>query len=38
MDTFKIKKGLGRGISSLIGDDDFKPNINKLLISELIRK
>jgi ParB family chromosome partitioning protein len=37
MDTFKIKKGLGRGISSLIGDDDFKPNINKLLISELIR-
>jgi len=37
MDANKIKKGLGRGLSSLIGDTKSELNINKLLISELVR-
>lgn len=37
MDSFKIKKGLGRGLSSLIGDTKIDTNINKLSISELGR-
>ena len=37
MDAIKIKKGLGRGLSSLIGDTKIEKNINKLLISELTR-
>ena len=37
MNAFKIKKGLGRGLSSLIGDTKVKTNINKLSISELTR-
>tara|TARA_B100000965_G_scaffold399452_1_gene419449 strand:- start:104 stop:952 length:849 start_codon:yes stop_codon:yes gene_type:complete len=37
MDPFKIKKGLGRGLSSLIGDTKVESNINKILISEIIR-
>ena len=37
MDTLKIKKGLGRGLSSLIGDTKVDININKLSISELVR-
>ena len=37
MDSFKIKKGLGRGLSSLIGDTKIKDNINKLSISDLVR-
>ena len=37
MDSFKIKKGLGRGLSSLIGDAKTKSNINKLSISDLVR-
>ena len=37
MDSFKIKKGLGRGLSSLIGDENIKSNVNKLPISDLIR-
>ena len=37
MNSFKIKKGLGRGLSSLIGDSKTETNINKLSISELIR-
>ena len=37
MDSFKIKKGLGRGLSSLIGDTKVNTNTNKLLISDLIR-
>ena len=37
MDAFKIKRGLGRGLSSLIGDSKIETNINKLLISDLIR-
>ena len=37
MDTFKIKKGLGRGLSSLIGDTKVNTNINKLSITDLTR-
>tara|TARA_B100000965_G_scaffold343160_1_gene312734 strand:+ start:563 stop:1411 length:849 start_codon:yes stop_codon:yes gene_type:complete len=37
MDTFKIKKGLGRGLSSLIGDSKVQTNVNKLSIGNLIR-
>ncbi len=33
----KIKKGLGRGLSSLIGDSKVEKSINKLPISELTR-
>ena len=35
MDTTKIKKGLGRGLSSLIGETKTEININKALISDL---
>ncbi len=37
MDSFKIKKGLGRGLSSLIGDAKVETSINKLSISDIIR-
>ncbi len=37
MDSFKIKKGLGRGLSSLIGDNKIESNVNKLSIGELVR-
>ena len=37
MDTFKIKKGLGRGLSSLIGETKTEKNTSKVLISDLIR-
>ena len=37
MDAFKIKKGLGRGLYSLIGDIKVNSNINKLLITDLVR-
>ena len=37
METFKLKKGLGRGLSSLIGDSKVKNNINKLSIHKLVR-
>ena len=37
MDTNKIKKGLGRGLSSLIGETKLEININKVSISDLIR-
>ena len=37
MDSFKIKKGLGRGLSSLIGDTKVNANTNKLLVSDLVR-
>ena len=30
MDSNKIKKGLGRGLSSLIGETKIETNINKL--------
>ena len=36
MDTTKIKKGLGRGLSSLIGETKLETNINKLSISDLV--
>ena len=37
MDTTKIKKGLGRGLSSLIGETKPDVNINKVSISNLQR-
>tara|TARA_Y100000590_G_scaffold350065_1_gene401798 strand:+ start:705 stop:1553 length:849 start_codon:yes stop_codon:yes gene_type:complete len=37
MDAFKIKRGLGRGLSSLIGDTKVNTNINKLPITDLVR-
>ena len=37
MDAFKIKRGLGKGLSSLIGDSKIEANINKLSISDLVR-
>jgi len=37
MNPFKTKKGLGRGLSSLIGDVDTKPLKNKISISSIIR-
>ena len=36
MDANKIKKGLGRGLSSLIGETKVEININKLAISDLL--
>ena len=35
MDSNKIKKGLGRGLSSLIGETKTQSNISKLLIGDL---
>ena len=32
----KIKKGLGRGLSSLIGESKTEPKTNKLLLSEIV--
>ena len=36
MDAFKIKRGLGRGLSSLIGETKVETRINKLSLSEII--
>jgi len=36
MDATKIKKGLGRGLSSLIGETKVEININKVSISDLL--
>jgi len=36
MDTNKIKKGLGRGLSSLIGETKIESQKNKLNISEIV--
>ena len=36
MDTNKIKKGLGRGLSSLIGETKTEINMDKLSISDLV--
>ena len=36
MDANKIKKGLGRGLSSLIGERELEKNVNKIPISDLI--
>ena len=35
MDSNKIKKGLGRGLSSLIGETKTENNINNLSVSDL---
>ena len=37
MDASKIKKGLGRGLSSLIGETKIDININKASIGKLVR-
>jgi len=37
MNTFKVKKGLGRGLSSLIGDIKPQEKVNKVLIGDLVR-
>ena len=37
MSIFKTKKGLGRGISSLIGDTKNTSVKNKISISEIVR-
>ena len=37
MNPFKTKKGLGRGLSSLIGDAESKTIKNKVSISSIIR-
>ena len=37
MSIFKQKKGLGRGLSSLIGDTKVIPQKNKISISEIVR-
>ena len=37
MNPFKSKKGLGRGLSSLIGDSNINSTNNKLLISDVVR-
>jgi ParB family chromosome partitioning protein len=36
MDANKIKKGLGRGLSSLIGETNAEMNVNKVAISDLL--
>ena len=36
MDTNKIKRGLGRGLSSLIGDTKIENQKNRLSVSDLI--
>ena len=36
MDASKIKKGLGRGLSSLIGETKIETDINKVSISDLV--
>ena len=35
--TIKLKKGLGRGLSSLIGDTNSTPKSNKVSISSIVR-
>ncbi len=35
--TFKLKKGLGRGLSSLIGDSNSQAKSNKVSISQIVR-
>ena len=37
MVPFRIKRGLGRGLSSLIGDTKVNTNVNKLSVSDLVR-
>ena len=35
--TIKLKKGLGRGLSSLIGDNNSETKSNKISISSIVR-
>ena len=37
INPFKSKKGLGRGLSSLIGDSEFSENKTKISISSIVR-
>ena len=37
MDSIKLKRGLGRGLSSLLGDTRSKTNITKLSIYDIKR-
>ena len=37
INPFKNKKGLGRGLSSLIGDSDVKTTNNKISISSIFQ-
>ena len=37
MNPFKSKKGLGRGLSSLMGDIKNNSTNNRLLISDVVR-
>ena len=37
INPFKTKKGLGRGLSSLIGDNDIKVSKNKISISSIVK-
>ena len=37
INPFKSKKGLGRGLSSLIGDDETTENKTKISISSIVR-
>ncbi len=37
INPFKAKKGLGRGLSSLIGDNDIKTAKNKISISSIVK-
>ena len=37
MDPIKIKKGLGRGLSSLIGETSTKSSVNKISIGDITR-
>ena len=34
--NYKIKKGLGRGLSSLIGETKVETKINKLSLSDIV--
>ena len=36
INPFKSKKGLGRGLSSLIGDNDIKTSSNKINIGSIV--
>ena len=36
INPFKNKKGLGRGLSSLIGDNDIKSSKNNISISSIV--
>ena len=37
MNSFKLKKGLGRGLSSLIGDNEVRSKQSQLKIEDIIK-